>query len=140
MGLFTYDMETQSRRLMRCDEHYDRLVSELWYQFRYAVESRQIRRLPEDVMDELCMRKWERVHRNNKISIETKQKMKERIGRSPDLGDWAALCLEGARRLGFVIEKFQGIGGEINKDNNYLESELKRYRKGLKSRQLHYTL
>jgi hypothetical protein len=136
-GLFVFDIDTQTRRLVRCDEHYDRLVSELWYQFRYAIESRQIRNLPEEVMDELCMRKWER-KKNNKISVETKEVMKERIGRSPDLGDWAVLCLEGARRQGFLIEKLPAGAGSDDDDEDYLAREQRRYRDQMKKRALHY--
>lgn len=137
VGLFTFDLDTQMRRPTRCDEHYDRLVSEIWYQFRYAIESRQIRSLPEEVMDELCMRKWERKN-NRRISVETKEKMKERIGRSPDLGDWAVLCLEGARRLGFVIERMPNTGETTNSGDDYLETELRRYRQQRKLQTLHY--
>ena len=137
IGLYTFDVDTNTRRLVKCKEHYDRLVSELWYQLRYAIESRQFRRLPEDVMDELCMRKWGR--KNNRIAIETKEKMKERIGRSPDLGDWACLCMEGARRLGFVIEKAPLQDGETGGSDDYLQTELTKYRQGIKKRQLNYT-
>lgn len=136
IGLYTFDMESQTRRPTKCSEYYDRMVSELWYQFRFAIESRQIRRLPEEVMDELCMRKWER--KNNKVSVETKQKMKERIGRSPDLGDWASLCLEGARRLGFVIEKMPSDPNAANGDEDYLKKELRKYRHEKAKQQLHY--
>lgn len=138
IGLYMYDMTSQTKRLVKCNEHYDRLVSELWYQFRYAIESRQVRRLPEDVMDELAMRKWGRKTGNNKIRVETKEEMKERIGRSPDLGDWAALCLEGSRRLGFIIEKLPGQEGE-SRDDDYLSKELTKYRQSRKKYQLHYT-
>lgn len=89
-------------------------------------------------MDELCMRKWER-KKNNRVSIETKEKMKERIGRSPDLGDWAALCLEGARRLGFVIEKMPNDANSPGKDDDYLHKEVARYKVLTNKRQLHYT-
>ncbi len=50
------------------------------------------------------MRFWDLVA-GNKIEVEPKKDMKERTGRSPDLGDWAALCVEGARRKGFNIAK-----------------------------------
>lgn len=135
-NLFTYDPATQHRRLVLCREHYDRFVSELWYQFRYAVESSQVRSLPEEVMDELCMRKWERT-KNNRISVETKQKMKERIGRSPDLGDWACLCLEGARRLGFEIQKLPN--GEVTtNEQEWLQKELDRHKSYMQRRELKY--
>jgi len=135
-GLFTYDHQTRTRRLTTCREHYDRLVSELHYQVRYAIMSRQVRSLPDDVVDELCMRKWESKH--NRISVEPKHKMKERIGRSPDLADWCALCLEGARRLGFMIEKLPESEGGGARQDDYLAIELQKYRSDIKKRQLNY--
>ncbi len=104
MDTFVDDKATGERRLKRCDEHYSKFVTELWYSLRYAIEADQIRGLPEDVMNELCMRQWERV-RDDKIEAESKIEMKERTRKSPDLGDWAAIILEGARRKGFQISK-----------------------------------
>lgn len=102
--LMIWDHEEHQRRPMRCDEHYSKFVTELWYTIRYVIEGTQMRGLPEDVMDEMCMREWDKT-RNNKIEVETKRDMKERIGRSPDLGDWLAICVEGCRRLGFQLTK-----------------------------------
>lgn len=98
------DPVTKERRLKRCDEHYSKFVTELWFSVRYATESSQLRGLPEDVMDEGAMREWKMV-KGDKIEIETKAEMKERMGRSPDLFDWLATALEGARRLGFQIQR-----------------------------------
>lgn len=92
------------RRLKRCDEHYRKFVTELWFSVRYAVESRQVRNLPEEAIAELCAREWGIV-RGNLIEVEPKEDTKPRLGRSPDFGDWAALCVEGARRLGFQIAR-----------------------------------
>jgi hypothetical protein len=104
MDTFTNDKVTGERRLKRCDEHYSKFVTELWYSLRYAIEADQIRGLPDEVINELCTRNWERVA-NDKIEVESKIELKKRIRKSCDLGDWAAIILEGARRRGFAIAK-----------------------------------
>jgi hypothetical protein len=68
------------------------------------VEAGQMRGLPEDVMEEFCMREWEKV-RGDKIELESKPDMKVRVGRSPDFADWCSICVEGARQRGFSISR-----------------------------------
>lgn len=92
------------RRLKLCKEHYVKRVTEFWFSMRYAVQAGQIRGLTQDTMEEFCQREWDRVS-GDRIEIESKLDMKERIGRSPDLADWAAGILEMARRKGFLISK-----------------------------------
>jgi hypothetical protein len=104
--IYVYDEEKRERRLQRCDEHYHKFVSELWYSVRYAIEANQVRKLSNGVVDELCARKWQ--YRGNKIEVESKQDTKLRLGYSPDMADWSVIILEGARRLGFTIKKMQG--------------------------------
>lgn len=110
LDLMIFDDKEKKHRLKRCDEHYDRRVTEYWFSVRYAVEASQIRNLPEEVMEELCTRRWDMTN-NNKIAVEvkngtkTKPGMKQRTGKSPDLGDWAAGIVEMARRMGFQISK-----------------------------------
>jgi hypothetical protein len=134
MDLYVFDPATQQRRLKRCDEHYDRFVSELWYQVRYVIESRQMRNFPEEVMDEMCMRIWEKL-KNNRTSVETKEVMKKRVGRSPDLGDWLAICVEGARRLGFQIQKLPNKNVEPEQEQ-WLENELAKHRSFMQKHEL----
>src|SRR6185436_13387989 len=43
--IFTYDLNGGGRRLRLASEHYSKFVSELWWSFRYAVESDQVRGL-----------------------------------------------------------------------------------------------
>jgi len=111
LDLLVVDEETKQKRPMRCDEKFDRRVTEYWWCVRYAVEAGQIRDLPDEAMEELCARKWDMVKGNTIISVEpksgtkTKPGMKERTGKSPDVGDWAAGIVEMARRLGFQISK-----------------------------------
>lgn len=73
----------------RCDEEYDRKVTELWFLFRLLLLNEQIRGLDYDTATEFCRRWWEM--RGNYISLETKKKMKERTRRSPDLADNAVI-------------------------------------------------
>jgi hypothetical protein len=69
----------------RCDEEYDRKVTELWFQFRLFLLNEQIRGLDPESAQEFCRRWW--LMRGNYISLETKEKMKERTRRSPDIAD-----------------------------------------------------
>lgn len=134
MDTYIVDKKTGIKRLKRCDEAYVKFVTELWYTMRFAIEADQIRGLPDDVMNELCMRNWSEV--NGKKVVETKEEMKERTRRSPDLGDWACIILEGARRLGFQISK---LGNELQSDDegfNWLEEWQQKHEKWLRSKEL----
>lgn len=138
MDTYVIDGQTRQRRLKRCDEHYSKLVSELWYSLRYAIEADQIRGLPEDVMNELCIRQWDRVA-NDKIEVESKLDMKLRARKSPDLGDWAAIILEGARRLGFEIKR---LGNELQSEDegfNWLDEWQRNAEKLIRSKELSRT-
>lgn len=104
MDMLITDKTTGEKRLKRCDEHYSKFVTELWYSLRFAIEADQVRGLTDEVINELCMRQWDRVA-NDKIEAESKTEMKLRARKSPDLGDWASIILEGARRQGFQISK-----------------------------------
>ncbi len=103
--LFILDEKTKERRLKRADEHYSKRVTELWFAIRYCIESRQMRNLPEDVLDELAAREWTEV-KGNKKELESKEDMKPRFGKSPDKADALATCLFGAIRRGFKIRRF----------------------------------
>lgn len=99
-------MARTGRRLKLCSEHYVKRISEYWFSVRYAVQADQIRGMTQDTMEEFCQREWDRV-KDDKIEIESKLDMKDRIGRSPDLADWAAGIVEMARRKGFIISKLE---------------------------------
>lgn len=137
-NLFVKDDTTGERRLKKCSEYYDRMVSELWYTVRHIVEGYQLRNLPEDIMEEFCMREWDRT-KNNKIRLETKEQMKERVTRSPDLGDFLAIACEGARRRGFRIARIgpdKGKAPEANAD--WLDKWSKERQQLRKSKELSY--
>jgi len=104
LDLFVEDLDTGTKRLKRCDEHFSRWVSEAWWVVRMAIESGQLKNLPEETMDEGCLREFNLV-KGNRIEVESKRIMKERIGRSPDLFDSLAIAVEICRRKGFQISK-----------------------------------
>jgi len=85
--------KNKQRRLKRCEEHYAKFVTEAWFSVSEAILSGQIRGLPMDVMKELCLRTYS-IGKGNRIEIEPKSGTPnkpgfiQRIGYSPDLGDW----------------------------------------------------
>lgn len=129
-NLKVLDEETGQMRLKRCDEHFDRLVSEFNFMVRLAVQSGQIRNLPDECLEEFCARRWDRI-KDDKYWVEpkdrpstdpTKAGFKQRMGRSPDFADWAAGILEMARRKGFMIEQV----GDTEKQDKSKESYLQK--------------
>jgi len=101
---YIWDGEVKSRRLKRCDEHYSKFVTELWFSVVYVILSRQMRGLPKEVAAEGYKRIW-RYTKGNRIEVESKVEMKERTNQSPDLFDSLVTMVEGARRRGFQISK-----------------------------------
>jgi hypothetical protein len=135
------DEETKQKRLKRCDEHFDRKVSEFHFVLRYAVESKQIRDLPEEAMDELCARKWDRVKEKYWVEPKTsdnplKPGFKERFGKSPDMADWACGIVEMARRLGFQISRIGNVDKKEDESHKWLEEESDTYENAIKERML----
>ena len=106
------------KRLKRCEEHYSKFITEMWFSVREAIESEQVRELPEDVMLEGCWREYRTVA-GDKFEVEPKDELKERMGKSPDLFDWLAIAVEGARQRGFKIKRLGADiagGGDSNWD------------------------
>ncbi len=72
-----------------CKDYYKKRITEMWFSLRLIIEAGQFRGMREDVMMEACSREW-KMTTGNKIEVETKAEMKEKVGRSPDLVD--AVC------------------------------------------------
>jgi hypothetical protein len=121
------------KRLKRCDEHYIKFITELWFSVRETIQAEQLRNLDAETLREGCSRKFTR--KNDKLEVEPKDDMKTRLGKSPDLFDNLAIGVEGARRLGFKIQR---IGGDIKKSDqpDWLDKQVKGYQELLKDRQL----
>jgi hypothetical protein len=88
----------------RACDYYSKKVTELWYSVRLCVESRQFRGLTPDAMWEFCAREFKLVS-GNRIELESKEDMKLKTGRSPDLADSVAVGVHGALQRGFIISK-----------------------------------
>lgn len=112
----------------KCEDVYDRRVTEYWFSLRVAIQTRSLFGLSiedhPDLVSELCTRQY--TYRNKKAVAETKKEMKERIGHSPDNADSAVYLCELARRRGLKFiddqqesviratrEKEDARGGEI---------------------------
>lgn len=131
--------QVRTKRLKRCDEHYKKFVTELWFSVRYTIESEQLRELPREVMEEGCLREYGMTN-SNLIEIEAKQDTKLRMGRSPDLFDWLVTAVEGARQRGFQIKK---LGAEIVEKStparDKLDEDSDRYLSLLRSKSIHHS-
>lgn len=122
------------KRHKRCDEQFSKLVTELWMSVRQAIESDQVRELPMDVAREFFMRNF-RIVLGNKEELETKEDLKKRTNRSPDLADCTAYCLEGARQRGFKIKR-SGEAIESKKKPDWLDKQVALQEEFNQSRQL----
>lgn len=132
--IYTDDLDTAVRRLKLASEHFSKFVSELWWSSRYAVESDQVRGMTIEIVLDGQPREWRKVA-GDKIDVETKKDMKKRTGMSPDLYDWFVICVEGARRRGFIIEKI-AAPSYTRTGTSKLEEESEKFLKVLLSRQL----
>jgi hypothetical protein len=114
------------KRPKTCREHYSKFVTEMWFSVRETVESNQLRNLPMNVAQEGQLRLF-KIVAGNKIEVESKDDMRERVKKSPDLFDWLAVAVEGARQLGFKIER---IGREVKgakQDEDFFDKEAKEW-------------
>lgn len=133
-GLFVYDEELGHERLKRCDEHYSKFVTEMWFSVRYCIEASQLRELDDATMREGCWREYYSVA-GNKIEVEPKDDMRERKGKSPDLFDCLAVLVEMARRRGFKIDRLSS--GEVEEDpDEWFVKEAEEYANDIKEQLL----
>jgi len=82
------------------------------------------------------MREWSLVS-GNKIEIEPKKEMKLRTGYSPDIFDWVACVVEGARRRGFKIVKMANQEEDFE-NKKFVQDLVDRSRKLREGHQLNY--
>ena len=134
---FVFDEQTKARRLKRCDEEYSKFVTELWFSVRRVAESRQLREMQECCVMEFGAREWLMVMRN-RYEMETKDDFKARLGYSPNNADWLSIAVEGARRLGFVIERLRGPDDAKEDEDDWLAREHEKHMRTMKARELNY--
>ena len=121
-----------SKRLKRCDEHYSKFVTEMWFSCRELIQSGQMRDLPRDVAEEGQLRLFS-VVAGNKTEVESKDEMKERVKKSPDLFDWLAIGVEGARQHGFQIKRIGRVDEVEKGEEDYFDTEVKQWNDAVKS-------
>lgn len=80
---------------------YDRKVTELHFRYRQRVRNGQVRGLDRQTLLEFCQRYYED-RGNGIVALETKDKMRERTHRSPDLSDNAVMAEELFRKRGIL--------------------------------------
>jgi hypothetical protein len=133
-----YDEKLKVSRLKRCDEHYVKFVTELWYAFAYILRGKQARNFDKDTADEGSKRRWmpAKSGTGTLIEIETKKDMKLRTRRSPDLMDAHVTAIEGARRRGFQIENIREPSA-ISEDD-WLQKALDKWNQQRRKHELNY--
>jgi hypothetical protein len=130
-----YVGEEPNRRLKRCNEEYSKFITEMWFAVRQTIESNQLRGISREIAEEGQARLY-RIVSGNKTEVESKDEMKERIRKSPDLFDCTAIGCEGARRLGFRITR-AGPDADIQDDElGWLEKKDASHRQWLESKRL----
>ncbi len=91
-----------------CRDYYSKLITEMWFSVRMSIEAGQFRGLTEEACTEFSQREWKLIS-GNRIEVESKEDMKVKTGRSPDLADAIAIGLAGARIRGFVITRLSSL-------------------------------
>ena len=136
---FVFDEKARGRRLKTWYEHVSKFVTELYFRVRLTAQCRQLRNFPRQAAEEFGRRQWKYVY-NDRYELETKEDYKLRNqGESPNFADSLVIGVEGAARLGFVIEKADHIGESKTDTNEYLQKEYNRYRKEKKKMSLRYS-
>lgn len=137
--LFIFDEKLQQKRLKTCYEHYSKFVTELAFSVRAVVESGQARTFPMLSAEEFQKRKWEYVY-GDRYELETKLEYKERTsGKSPNYSDSTMIAVEGARRLGFVIERLKDPNSVVVPEDDWLSKEIDEHRKFRAKTELTYS-
>lgn len=138
---FRVDPKTGEKKLVKCFEQYSKFITEMWFSVRELVEAGQARALPRDVAEEFALREWRWVPGpvGQRYELETKPEFKARNGgASPNKADATSIAVEGARRLGFTIKNLKGHRQEREAEDQWLERELEKHRRFVKSSELAY--
>jgi len=91
-------------------EEYVNKVTQLWFQFRTAVERNQIRGLDDETAKEFCQRNVDYTKYAPRVIVESKKDMKGLRGRSPDYADAMVVMVELCLQRGLLPSAtvFQG--------------------------------
>lgn len=136
---YVLDEVTKVKRLKRCNEHYSKFVTELWFSAHYLILYQQLRGLVREVAEEGWKRQWHPTKGSPpRVEAETKADMKERTTYSPDNFDSFVTGIEGARRLGFQIGKLSNAALQGKDPFEYLQNQANKFRTSMKKQELRY--
>lgn len=123
---FDYFIEDKSsssgRRLKRCNEEYKKKITELWFSVRECIHSEQLKGLTKEIAYEGQLRIFST--KGGIVELETKDDMKERVKKSPDLFDTLAILVETARRIGFEISRIGASAKPKESIEDYFQKEV----------------
>jgi len=125
------------KRLKRCDEHYSKFITEMYFSVRLLVECKQAREMPKSAVKEFGEREWQYA-RGDRYELESKEDFKKRCGYSPNKADMISIGVEGARRLGFQIGRMREVNQGEEQEEHWLEREAKSFRQLMKKKELTY--
>jgi hypothetical protein len=136
--MFVFDEKTKQRRFKTSYEHYSKFVTELAFAVRQVVESGQARKFPRQAAEEFQRRETRFVY-GDRHELETKAEYKLRNGgESPNMSDSCMIAVEGARRLGFTIQRINVPAQHEGADNDWLAKELQKHRQIVRKSSLSY--
>lgn len=129
------DRRVSAADARRCNEAYGKFVTELWYQVRNCIESKQFRGMTQEIIDDGTAREYMMID-GRKVDVEPKKDTKKRMGRSPDIFDALVTAFEGARQRGFVIS---GMLRKGNQGPTFWVRASEEYRSLLQRKRLVYS-
>ena len=138
--LLVDDDETSigQKRPKRCNEHYSKFITEMWFSVRALVEAKMAREMPKSIVKEFSEREWVWA-RGTRYELESKEDFKKRWNYSPNKADACAIAIEKARRLGLVISRQSEPGKQVEPDD-WLSQEFDKHRQFMQKRELNYVL
>lgn len=121
------DRVIQEKDGKTASEAYGKHVTELWFASRRIITARQMRNLPREVAREAATRAWSMTKGDLKQDVETKDKTKARLGRSPDLWDSFVVAIRVAELNGFQIATDQPTGVRARRESPWLKRRRDRF-------------
>lgn len=130
--------EVSSEIRVSCRDYYSKFITELWFSVRLVIEANQFRGLSKEAMWEFSSREWKMVS-GNRIEVESKEEMKVKTGRSPDIADAIAVGMFGARQRGFKIQRLGTAEPRRRGGRDWRDDLRKKAADANKAKQLNYS-
>jgi hypothetical protein len=119
--------------LASAEEGYYNKAAEIWYCGKPMLRAEQLKGIHPDMASEMVARSFRVV--SGKIQIEDKVKMKNRIGRSPDISDAGFIALNTARER-FGMEAIETSRG--GSESSWSENEFREWAESIQKSRCEY--